>query len=352
MILPTIAKADIKASASNSVNSETFYQLVHDLETALKRAATHTVSDPGPSDSYKVTVCPQGGLNITDFANGQKAYLKFTHILKNNTKISTFTNDAFAGIPRTFAVVIQMPGPFKATRLLPTPHEIDVPSGRTGFMFANQTDAQTTLNLLNAIQQCSVANIDWSFINKPGMEGLSPATGNVPNDDSGVTFAHGVDIGTHSDVEIKSWPMSDELKAKILPYTNRKGQAARDYLRIHPGTLMYPVDAIELDKAAHQVYEKKLISLYDRDTSGASFVELPREAQTVIMSTYYNLGTQIASYSYWKTYLTQQDWSGAVHELNNWFHDPKKAVGNPRDVARHKEEARFLSGLGKTDIVP
>ena len=80
---------------------------------------------------------------------------------------------------------------------------------------------------------------------------------------------------------------------------------------------------------------------YNSDT-GKEFYNLPPNAQTAIMSVYWQHGTsnpQTAAPKFWG-HVTQGNWGGATQELRNWSNNPNYLHQN-----RRNSEAEILANL-------
>ena len=65
----------------------------------------------------------------------------------------------------------------------------------------------------------------------------------------------------------------------------------------------------------------------------APFAQIPAQAQTVVVSLFYQLGSGITQYPKTFQYLINADWSHAAHELETGF---------ARFTTRRKAEAQLL----------
>src|ERR1700730_16076684 len=85
----------------------------------------------------------------------------------------------------------------------------------------------------------SVTNtqIDHNFIRKVEGSALKGYVPLVQTTQSGVTIAHGFDLGQPSLQEFDSLPITQALKKKLRPYVGLKKYAALAFLNKHPLTI-------------------------------------------------------------------------------------------------------------------
>lgn len=162
----------------------------------------------------------------------------------------------------------------------------------------------------------SETKIDQNFIHL--MEG-SRLYGYVPlvnRTSSGVTIAHGVDLGQYSLREFNNLPIEWSLKKKLQPYVGLKKYTAQAYLNKHPLKIT-PAELQALNRASADSILLPLIKRYDKD-SGKSFLAMPPAAQTVLFSYAYQYGPGFMYRSQgrplWNAFVSQ-NWSHASHIL-------------------------------------
>ena len=76
--------------------------------------------------------------------------------------------------------------------------------------------------------------VDWGFITGqegPGLKGYVPQDRNVPLEKSGVTVAHGFDLGGRSVADLQKLGLPDDMVTMLAPYVGARGQAAQDVER-------------------------------------------------------------------------------------------------------------------------
>jgi GH24 family phage-related lysozyme (muramidase) len=181
--------------------------------------------------------------------------------------------------------------------------------------------------------------IDWKFIlEREGFE----TKGYVPAPDtssSGVTIASGVDLGQRSAAEIKMWPISEDLKKRLLPYVGLKKYEAVAACKAVP-LVVTKEEAAQLNSIVKQQSVNVLRNQYNTSITPdkLKFDNLPTEAQTVITSVAFQYGSlQSRCVKFWRA-VTNQDWAATVSELRN-FGD---AYGPRRNL-----EADYLMPLVK-----
>lgn len=166
-------------------------------------------------------------------------------------------------------------------------------------------------------------DIDWTFIAR--LEGAGIRKGYVPNPDtsmSGVTIATGFDLGQRTRAEIAAMDITEDLKAKLMPYVGLRGRDAAGVLAGNP--LILTVDEVAaIDGVVRAQFASKLTAVYDAaigaDGDAQKFEDLPDAVQTVIASVAYQYGLnlKVRTPRFWAT-LIEQDWPAAVAELKNF----------------------------------
>jgi hypothetical protein len=188
--------------------------------------------------------------------------------------------------------------------------------------------------------------VDWKFISEK--EG-SRRRGYVPDaaaSQSGVTIAGGVDLGARSKEEIQAMPLTDVLKAKLLPYAGYKQQAAIAMLAEHPLEIT-DEEVTELDRVVREPLVRTLRNLYNKAVSQKtglkSFDDLPDQMQTVITSVAFQYGANLEKRTprFWAA-LCSQDWEVCAHELENF--------GDHYQTRRLSEAKLLRSALSKPTV--
>lgn len=177
-----------------------------------------------------------------------------------------------------------------------------------------------------------VAYIPCKRRNFTGRE--NPAACGEPIGASGVTVGTGLDLGQQGEADLRLMGMADELIALFRPYLGKRRQDAVVALAAAPLTLTdAQCDAV--DDAVHAAYIQSAARLYDRHAE-RSFGDIPAQAQAVIVSLFYQLGSPNGRPGYRKTWalLCAGDWAGAARELQTGF----KHYAN-----RRADEGRLLA---------
>ena len=223
--------------------------------------------------------------------------------------------------------------------------QLNIPCGDKG-------TAKKVESLLVALQRYGEAantaptpEINYKVIAR--LEGGQQLKAYVPNNNgkvigkSGVTVATGVDLGQHSEDDMKKWDIPKTLLKKILPYAGKKKAKALEHLRENPLTITKE-EAEALDKVMHTNILAGLVARYDSDTKGPRFGEIPPEAQTVLLSATYNMGDlSIVAPKMWKM-ATEQNWDQMAKELQNWD-SSSKGIKNRRRAEGEYLEAALVS---------
>jgi len=177
------------------------------------------------------------------------------------------------------------------------------------------------------------SGVNWDFINEQEAFSLN---GNVPKvDKSGVTIAHGFDIGQYNKYDLTtSIRLPPDLVDKYKPYLGLIRKDAENALKKKPLEITQK-EADITDKLVHLYKIGMLEPLYNQD-SKVRFRDLPPEAQTVIASVAYQKGER--GVKDWKEFwdaVTKQNWQKAKTALEN-------AQGYS---SRRKAEANYLLPL-------
>ena len=202
--------------------------------------------------------------------------------------------------------------------------------------------------------------VDWDFIEK--REELRLDAYPIPNrKQSGITIGIGFDIGQWSEASFDRLALKpgdkDTLKELFRPFFGKTGEEARAaleaYRRDNKKVPRVTEDqAKDLLKAAGTLIYDQVRSRYNRDlqTSRAEnlprFEDLPREAQTAIMSMAYQYGPDLRRRTprYWDI-IVRQDWPAAIEELRD-FHD-KDPRRREKEAERFELMLRRLNGSGR-----
>ncbi|MBQ9407222.1 MAG: hypothetical protein IJU37_10880 [Desulfovibrio sp.] len=178
-----------------------------------------------------------------------------------------------------------------------------------------------------------------AFLNRDGVEGPCVNVGYIPcrpgnfygreNQDpdrytafgvSGVTIATGVDLGQTDVSSLKGYGAPASLIEKLKPYIGLKqGDAIRKLSKL-PLTISKE-EASLLDTCVHTGYLDRYVRPAYERAAGFPFDDLPRQAQAVVFSMVYQLGSGGVKKRAPKTwaYLTTRNWAEASHELMYGF---------------------------------
>ena len=144
-----------------------------------------------------------------------------------------------------------------------------------------------------------------------------------PVGQSGVTIGAGLDLGQQSEADLRRMGLERELIDLFRPYLGKKRVSAMQALAAAPLTITETqCDAV--NRAVHGDYIRRAADLYDRNTESRSFADQPQEAQAVIVSLFYQLGSPWpsnghAGYPVLYRHLCRGYWQAAVHELKTGF---------------------------------
>ncbi|WP_241159754.1 pesticin C-terminus-like muramidase [Desulfovibrio sp. ZJ200] len=125
---------------------------------------------------------------------------------------------------------------------------------------------------------------------------------------SGVTVGTGLDLGQQAEADLRRMGIP-------APLTLTDAQCEA------------------VDAAVHGDYIRRAAALYDRDSAGLPFANVPPQAQAVIVSLFYQLGAPSGYPKTWK-YLCAGDWAQAARELQTGF---------KRYANRRADEGRLLA---------
>ena len=133
---------------------------------------------------------------------------------------------------------------------------------------------------------------------------------------SGATISVGFDIGVRNLNDLMALGLPQDLIDILMPYLERTGQDAYDFLNANPLTIT-EAQAMLINQQVKAQSTQNLIARYNAD-SGVDFADIPPQWQTVIASAEYQYGSlQTATPLYWG-HVTSQDWTNAIAELRNF----------------------------------
>lgn len=178
------------------------------------------------------------------------------------------------------------------------------------------------------------SNIDFSFIAEQEGDESSmyvPMSNGRAMDSSGPTIGMGVDLGQKSPEELEGLP--EDLRRRLEPYTNLRGQAAVNFVRNNPLTLT-DEERQTINAWSKQEETNRLIALWERD-SNIPWEELTTQQATAVASVMYQYGSyRVRTPNFWRA-ATSGDWGSVESELRNF---------GDRYGPRRLREANYLSG--------
>lgn len=177
-----------------------------------------------------------------------------------------------------------------------------------------------------------VAYIPCKRRNFTGRE--KPSACGDPIGASGVTVGTGLDLGQQGEADLRLMGMPGELIELFRPYLGKRRQDAVAALAAIP-LVLTDAQCDIMDEAVHAAYIQNAARLYNGHAP-RSFEDIPAQAQTVIVSLFYQLGSPYAAPGYRKTWalLCAGDWQSAAHELQTGF---------TSSIARRSDEGRLLA---------
>lgn len=186
----------------------------------------------------------------------------------------------------------------------------------------------------NTSESTLPSNIDFSFIGQQEGDESSmyvPMSQGRAIDSSGPTIGMGVDLGQRTAEELEGLP--EDLRRKLAPYTNMKGQEAVNFVRQNPLTLTDEEREI-INSWSKQEETNRLIALWERD-SEIPWEDLTRQQATAVASVMYQYGSyRVRTPNFWRK-ATSGDWTGVEQELRNF---------GDKYGPRRTREANYLAG--------
>ncbi|MFI3270833.1 MAG: pesticin C-terminus-like muramidase [Pseudomonadota bacterium] len=151
--------------------------------------------------------------------------------------------------------------------------------------------------------------------NPRNFTGLNGDAGDIfkPIGASGVTIATGLDLGQQSERELVKYGLPASLVTKFKPYIGLKKADAVEALATLP-LCISDAECDEVNACVHSAYIARAQNLYERQ-SVAKFDDLPCEAQVVVVSLVYSLGSPKKFFPKAWGGLCTQDWYTAGNEL-------------------------------------
>lgn len=151
---------------------------------------------------------------------------------------------------------------------------------------------------------------------------------------SGVTIGTGVDLGQTSASKMRADGVPENIISLFTPYFRKTKYSAAAELYAKPLTIS-DSDCDILDEIVHNSFVKYAQKRFDTASEVIHFADCPREAQAVIVSLFYQLGSPPRYKRTWE-HLIKADWSGAAHELETGF---------MRYTNRRHDEGKLLEAI-------
>jgi hypothetical protein len=169
--------------------------------------------------------------------------------------------------------------------------------------------------------------VDWDFI------GLNEGNGteiDVPHDEqgvpvgnSGVTVAHGFDLGAQDLTALEAYKFPPDLIAKLKPYLGLRRETAM--MRLNemrrkklPLTLTEAEQSSIDQKVRTKAYEDTRTNFDNSATGGVKFDDLADEAKTVLVDLWFQYPHPATSIPKFWGHATSGRWRDAYRELNNF----------------------------------
>ena len=179
--------------------------------------------------------------------------------------------------------------------------------------------------------------VDWEFI---GLREGGGTDASVPNDNgraienSGVTVAHGFDLGAQDVRELEAYGLPPHLIAKFKPYLGVRRQAAIDLLKKMPLTITEAERTLVDEKVRTRAHRETAANFNKTATGGVKFEDLPQEAKTVLVDLWFQYPHPAKSIPKFWGHATSGRWQDAYRELNDF---------GDHYGPRRREEAKYLN---------
>ena len=147
---------------------------------------------------------------------------------------------------------------------------------------------------------------------------------------SGVTIGTGVDLGQQTDLGLAKMGVGLIVVLKLMPYLGLKKQQAVAFLKANPLQLSR-AEVENLDTAVINHYINNTARQYNQAGPAAPFENIPKQAQAVIVSLFYQKGGPKTFPHTWQA-LLNGNWANAANRLRTpalWtdYHSRRKAEG-------------------------
>ncbi len=152
---------------------------------------------------------------------------------------------------------------------------------------------------------------------------------------SGVTIATGLDLGQQSMAELKKYGISDALCEKFRPYVGLRRGNALSALR-REVLVITDAECDQVSRAVHGAYIGRAQRYFER-FSRMLFDDIPAQAQCVVVSLVYSLGSPHKHYpAVWRAL-----WMGKWHEAATLL----LADNEGYDATRRRDEGALLDTI-------
>ncbi len=187
------------------------------------------------------------------------------------------------------------------------------------------------------------AGVDWDFIGTNEANGTEIGVPHdkqgVPVGNSGVTVAHGFDLGAQDLKGLEAYKFPPDLIAKLKPYLGLRREKAM--MRLNemrrkklPLTLTDSEQSLIDQKVRTKAYEDTRTNFDNSATGGVKFDDLPDEAKTVLVNLWFQYPHPATSIPKFWGHATSGRWQDAYGELNHFGDDHR---------SRRKKEADRLN---------
>lgn len=163
--------------------------------------------------------------------------------------------------------------------------------------------------------------VDWEFI---GLREGDGKKASVPNNNgraignSGVTVAHGLDLGAQDIRELEAYGLPPHLIAKFKPYLGVRRQDAIKLLEEMPLSITEAEQTLIDQKVRSRAYRETAANFDKSATGGATFEDLPEEAKTVLIDLWFQYPHPAKSIPKFWGHATSGRWRDAHRELKDF----------------------------------
>jgi len=180
--------------------------------------------------------------------------------------------------------------------------------------------------------------IDYSFLES--VEGFETRGYTLDDATSGITIASGVDLAYQSVPELMNMGVPSCIVSRLAPYMSVKGKRAEEVLREKGPLFLSEAEARLLNERVKCSYAFAVRDVYN-DDSIISFMSLPVEIRTVIVSVLFQYGyskPERVVPNFWRQVTTGR-WRDALANLRDF--------GDDYPTRRNKEADLLEVGIQK-----